>query len=159
VPRHRTHGDPRRFEAVAAYVADRYWDRVRYIADVAGGQGLLARLLAKHYNYECEVIDPRGWTLKGVASAAREFDPAMAPYYDLIIGLHPDQALRAVAQAALARPALLVPCCNYWSAEKLGQQELLQAIEAYYRANGLRFERVVLPFKGPHNIALVSDPA
>jgi hypothetical protein len=156
--RHRFHGDPERFAVLAEFIAERYWHTIHYIADVAGGQGMLARLLAKRYNYACEVIDPRGNALKGVTGRACAFDPATASYYDLIVGLHPDEATRAVAAAALVRPVILVPCCNFWSPQKLGQKELLQALEGYYRENGVSFERVTLPFKGPKNIGLVSEP-
>jgi hypothetical protein len=156
--RHRFHGDPARFEVLASYISERYSRDIRYIADVAGGQGMLARILSKRYNYDCEVVDPRGWVLKGVKNRAAELDPSLATYYDLIVGLHPDQATRAVAEAARVRPVVLVPCCNYWSEEKLGQQELLQAIERYYRGRAIVFERVKFPFKGPHNIGLVSEP-
>ncbi|MBV9850068.1 MAG: hypothetical protein JO250_10385 [Armatimonadetes bacterium] len=156
--RHRFHGDPARFEAVADFVAERYWRRVQYVADVAGGQGMLSRILSKKYNLESEVVDPRGWVLKGVKSQAREFDAATARYYDLIIGLHCDEALREVAAAALVRPVLLIPCCNFWSEERLGQKELLAAIEEYYQGHSVRFERVTFPFKGPKNIGLVSEP-
>jgi len=156
--RHRFHGDSTRFQVIADFIADRYWRDVRYIADVAGGQGLLARILSKQYNYECEVIDPRAWVLKGVQHQASAFDPAFSSYYDLIVGLHPDGALREVAQAALLRPVLLVPCCNFWSEEKLGQAALLEAIEQYYAQHSVRYERVVFPFKGPKNVGLVSSP-
>lgn len=155
---HRFHGDPRRFEVVAAFIDDRYGHSVQYIADVAGGQGMLCRILRKRYNYDCEVIDPRGWTLKGVPSRTAELDPSLAGYYDLIVGLHPDEATRAVAEAALIRPAILIPCCNYWSDEKLGRDELVDAIASYYREHGVRFERVEFAFKGPKNIGLVSEP-
>lgn len=157
--RHRFHGDPARFEVLGRYIADRYGRTIRYVADVAGGQGMLARILSKRYNYTCEVVDPRGWTLTGVEGRAAEFDPAQATYYDLIVGLHPDEATRAVAEAALVRPAVLVPCCNHWSREKLGQRELLAAIEEFYRANTVSCERVAFPFDGPHNIGLVSAPS
>jgi hypothetical protein len=156
--RHRFHGDPTRFQVIADYVAERYWRDVRYIADVAGGQGMLARILSKQYNYECEVIDPRAWVLKGVRHQASAFDPAFSSYYDLIVGLHPDGALREVAQAALLRPALIIPCCNFWSDAKLGQEQLLQAIEQYYLQHGVRYERMTFPFTGPKNVGLVSAP-
>ena len=158
MPRHRFHGDPSRFAVMANYINARYGRSIRYIADVAGGQGLLARLLSKHYNYECEVVDPRGWTLTGVTSERQEFDSSLAAYYDLIVGLHPDEATRAVAQAARVRPAVLVPCCNFWSEAKLGRDELVAAIEAYYRDHGVRYERVAFAFRGPKNIGLVSEP-
>lgn len=156
--RQRFHGDPSRFEVVAEFIYDRYGGSIQYIGDVAGGRGMLSRLLRKKYNYDCEVVDPRGWTLRGVPSRATELDPAEASYYDLIVGLHPDEATRAVAQAALIRPAILIPCCNFWSDEKLGRDELVAAIESYYREHGVRFERVTFPFKGPKNIGLVSEP-
>ena len=156
--RHRFHGDPARFQVIADYIADRYWRDIRYIADVAGGQGMLARILSKQYNYDCEVIDPRAWVLRGVTHQASAFDPAFSSYYDLIVGLHPDGALREVAQAALSRPAVLVPCCNFWSPEKLGQAELLEAIEQFYRQHGVAYERVTFAFKGPKNVGLISTP-
>lgn len=156
--RHRFYGDADRFEVLADYIAERYWGRIHYIADVAGGQGMLARILTKKYHFTCEVIDPRGWVLKGVQNRAAEFDPAFAHYYDLIVGLHCDEALREVAACALVRPVVLVPCCNFWSEEKLGQFELLAAIEDFYRSQDIAFERVQFGFKGPKNIGLVSEP-
>ena len=96
---HRFHGDPTRFEVVADFVVERFPD-ARYVADVAGGQGMLARLLAKRHNLEAEVVDPRGWRLKGVSGREEEYTAAMADYYDLVIGLHPDQALREVVLSA-----------------------------------------------------------
>lgn len=152
------HGDPARFEILAAFIYDRFGADVQYVADVAGGQGMLSRILRKQYNYDSEVIDPRGWTLKGVPNREAEYVSSMADYYDLIIGLHADQATRPVAESALIRPALLVPCCNFWSKEKLGRNELVEAIEDFYREHRVDFERVTLPFKGPKNIALVSTP-
>lgn len=156
--RHRFHGDPNRFEAVAGFIYDRYGRDIHYIADVAGGQGMLSRILRKKYNYECEVIDPRGWTLKGVTNQDVEFDPSFAGYYDLIVGLHPDEATRAVAAAALVRPAIVIPCCNFWSEDRLGRDALVEAIAVYYRTHGIRFERVVFGFQGPKNVGLVSEP-
>ena len=155
---HQFYGSPERFQIIADFIADRYWKKIKYIADVAGGQGMLSRILTKKYNYVCEVVDPRGWVLKGVGSRDAEFDPAWASYYDLIVGLHPDEALRPVVLAALARPTLVVPCCNFWSEEKLGCLELVEAVENYYRDNGVNFERITFPFKGPKNIGILSKP-
>ncbi|MGI8913656.1 MAG: hypothetical protein ACR2JY_07705 [Chloroflexota bacterium] len=155
---HRLHGDPQRFDILADFIADRFGNSIKTVADVAGGQGLLARMLRKRNNYDCEVIDPRGWTLKGVSARQEEFDPTMAPYYDLVVGLHPDEALRAVAQAALMRPVVLVPCCNFWAEQTLGRDELVGVVEQYYHSKQVRFERVTFGFRGPKNIGLVSQP-
>ena len=56
------------------------------------------------------------------------------------------------------RRSILVPCCNFWSEEKLGRDELVEAIEAYYRENGIVFERVIFPFKGSKNIGIITEP-
>src|SRR5215471_18799603 len=156
--RHRFHGDPARFEVVAEFVAGRFPD-ARYVADVAGGQGMLTRLLRKRYGYEAELIDPRGWSLKGVPVRVEDFDASMADYYDLVIGLHPDEALRSVVQSAGRTATLVVPCCNFWSAEtKLGRDELIEQIIDFHNQRGGKSEHIVLDFLGPKNHALILLP-
>jgi len=158
IHRHKFHGDPSRFEVIADFVLEKYRKKIRHIADVAGGQGMLSRMLNKK-SYESEVIDPRGYTLKGVSSRTEEYKSDMADYYDLIIGLHPDEAIRAVAESALVRPVLLVPCCNFWDRSvKLGRDALLEAIEKYYDDSDVKYERIIFNFTGPHNIGLISEP-
>jgi hypothetical protein len=156
--RHRFHGDPERFDVVAAFVAERF-PRARYVADVAGGQGMLTRVLRKHHGFEAEVIDPRGWTLKGVPARAEPYDAAMADYYDVVVGLHPDEALRSVVESAGRAAVLVVPCCNFWARDiKLGRDELIEQIAGFHRSGGGSAEHVVLDFKGPKNHALVLLP-
>jgi len=130
---------------------------VRYIADVAGGQGMLSRILTKKYGYAAEVIDPRGWALRGVSNRSEEYDASMAPYYDLIVGLHPDEATRQVAESATERPVVIVPCCNFWdSSQKLGRDALLDALAIYFECNLVSYERVAFEFGGPKNLGLVT---
>ena len=144
---------------MASFVASRF-PNARTAADVAGGQGMLARLLAKHHNIECDVIDPRGWVLRGVASRAEEYTASMADYYDVIVGLHPDEALREVVTSARSRPVVVVPCCNFWTRERrLSRDELLDAIEADHGASGGGAERVRFEFSGPKNEGLVLLPS
>lgn len=156
---HPVYGDPRRFEVVADFVAKRFGRKARYIADVAGGKGILTRLLSKKKNFECDLIDPRRTVLKGIDHRSQKFDVDVADYYDLLVGLHPDGALRELGEAALIRPTVMIPCCNFWDDQRRGQRELLEAIEDFYRKHSVRFERVVLNFKGPKNIAIVSEPS
>ena len=156
--RHRFHGDPARFEVVARFIADRFPD-ARYVADVAGGQGMLTRILRKHFGFEAEVIDPRGWALKGVPSRAELFTPAMADYYDLVVGLHPDQALRSVVESAAKVPVLVVPCCNFWTRDsRLGRDELIEQISEFHNSLGGVSEQVTLAFGGPVNHGLILRP-
>jgi hypothetical protein len=155
---HLLYGDPRRFEVVADFLIRRYSGRAKYVADVAGGKGLLTRALSKKGNFICELIDPRKTVVKGIRHRAEEFRAEMADYYDLLVGLHPDEALRELAKAALIRPVVLIPCCNYWDDQRRGYKELLEVVEDFYRKSLVRFERLALDFKGPQNIAIVSEP-
>lgn len=158
VPRHRFHGDPDRFHVVAEFVASRF-PEARTAADVAGGQGMLARVLTKQHNIECDVIDPRGWVLRGVVSRAEEYTASMADYYDVVIGLHPDDALREVAASARLRPVLVIPCCNFWTRERrLSRGALLEAIADEHIATGGSVEVVTFDFRGPKNEGLVLVP-
>ncbi|HSX33237.1 MAG TPA: hypothetical protein VLF91_02780 [Candidatus Saccharimonadales bacterium] len=153
---HKFHGDPARFEAIADYVSGHFGREARYIADVAGGQGMLSRYLNKR-GYQAEVIDPRGYTLTGVASRAEEYQATMADYYDLIVGLHPDDALRPVVESSVLRPILVIPCCNFWDrSRKLGRDALLQEIESYFTQHEVPYERVSFAFEGPNNIGFVA---
>ncbi len=153
----KCHGSVERFEEVAEFIYEKFGNSIKYIADVAGGQGALTRILNKKYNYIAEVIDPRGYALKGVPNRASEFSTEMAAYYDLIVGLHPDEATRAVAESAFKRPVLVVPCCNFWDkTKKLGSKELVLAIENYFDKNNIKYERVQFNFKGPKNIGLLT---
>jgi hypothetical protein len=153
--RHRFHGSSERFEALADYIAKNFKD-LRYIADVAGGQGMLSRLLNKR-GFESEVIDPRGWTMVGVRSRPEEYSADMADYYDLVVGLHPDEATRPVVESAKVRPVIVIPCCNFWNREvKLGRDALLDEIEEYFKASEVSYEKVVFDFKGPKNIGFVT---
>ena len=156
--RHRFHGDPARFEVVARFIADRFPD-ARYVADVAGGQGMLTRILRKRFGFDAEVVDPRGWALKGVPARAEPYTPAMADYYDLVVGLHPDEALRSVVQSAGKVDVLVVPCCNFWTRDRrLGRAELIEQIGEFHHSLGGTSERVMLAFGGPANHGLILSP-
>ena len=154
---HRFHGDERRFDVTADFIAA-WFPQARTAADVAGGQGMLARRLRKRHNIDCDVVDPRGWVLRGVSSRVEEYRADMASFYDVIVGLHPDAALPEVVKSARVRPVVVVPCCNFWLRDtKLGRDELLDAIEKHHAAYGTS-ERAILGFRGPHNRALVLRP-
>lgn len=158
--RYNFHGDPARFPAVASLISRVYGRSIRYIADVAGGQGLLAKLLRNRFGYDAEVVDPRGWRIKGVPGREEAFDPRQASYYDLVVGVHPDQATRAIAVSALYTRTLLVPCCNFWDrSRRLGTIALVESLEAFYQKYQVRHQRVILDIRGPKNIVLLTEPA
>jgi hypothetical protein len=87
------------------------------------------------------------------------FDAVDARYYDLVVGLHPDEATQAVALSALITRTLLVPCCNFWDrSRRLGTLELAGAIESFFRSHGVEFDRLTIPLDTPKNIALITTP-
>jgi hypothetical protein len=157
--RYNFHGDPARFPVVAEMISRCYGRGIRYIADVAGGQGMLSKLLRTRLGYDAEVVDPRGWRITGVPGREEEFDPGQASYYDLVVGVHPDGATRAIAMAALSTRTLLVPCCNFWDrSRRLGTIALVESIEEFYRTYGVSCQRLELEIRGPKNIALLTEP-
>ncbi|MBQ2750839.1 MAG: hypothetical protein IJF34_13725, partial [Clostridia bacterium] len=74
-----------------------------------------------------------------------------ASYYDLIIGLHPDEATRPVAESAFERPTVLVPCCNFWDkTRKLGSKAIAEDIALFYEKNGISYKMETLSMKYPN---------
>ena len=81
----------------------------------------------------------------------------MADYYDLIVGLHPDEALPDVVNSSLLRPTIVIPCCNFWDRDiKLGRDELLNEVEKYYCQHKIKYEKLIFDFKGPKNIGFIT---
>lgn len=89
----------------------------------------------------------------------QEFSVEIADNYDLIIGLHPDEATRAVAEGACVRPAILIPCCNFWDqTKKLGREAMLAEISNFYDERNVEYQRVAFDFDSSKNVGLVSKP-
>jgi hypothetical protein len=154
---HQFHGAPERFEVVAGFIYEYFGKKIRYIADVAGGRGMLTRILNKKYGYESEVIDPRGYTLVGTPSRKEEFKAEMAKFYDLIVGLHPDEATKEVARAAIYTSTLLIPCCNFWDkTKKLGRDALIDEITQSYKDKKIKYEIYTFQFNSPKNIGVLT---
>ena len=154
----RLKGSVDRFEEVAEFIHDRFGNSIKYIADVAGGQGMLSRILNNKYNYESEVIDPRHYQVVGVSNRESEYYCSMAGYYDLIVGLHPDEAVREVVESALTRPVLVIPCCNFWDrTKKLGTKEMIEEISKWLDEHKIKYEIIEFNFKGPKNIGILTS--
>ena len=154
----RLKGSVDRFEEIAEFIHDRFGNSIKYIADVAGGQGMLSRILNKKYNYESEVIDPRHYQVVGVNNRECEYKSDMADFYDLIIGLHPDGAIRNVVESAKVRPVLVVPCCNFWDkTKKLGTKEMIIEISKWLDEHKIKYEIIEFNFKGPKNIGILTS--
>lgn len=153
----KCNGSEERFEEIARFVYDRFVNSIKYIADVARGQEMLSRILSKKYNYDVEVIDPRHYQIVGVKNRECYYKSDMAGYYDLIIGLHPDGAIRDVVESAKTRQVLVVPCCNFWDkTKKLGTKEMIVEISKWLDENKIKYEIITFKFKGPKNIGILT---
>lgn len=104
-------GDTRRFAVVADFVAHNF--SPCHAADVAGGTGLLAKHLEAR-GFTCDVIDSRSYHGRKPSRLVRDrFVASMADQYDLLIGLHPDDATMELCRAAKSGvPVVIIPCCR-----------------------------------------------
>jgi hypothetical protein len=122
----RNMGDSRRFDLFARFVANQVRPSIRgdlRVADVAAGKGYLSWALREHGFIKVVPFEPhprRGGQVRRLGIRAQEFTPTMAQDFDLIVGMHPDEATDCMLSgAALHRKMVIVcPCCvrpNAWS--------------------------------------------
>lgn len=123
-------GDRCRFAILASFI-ERNFPPSRFprVADVAGGTGMLSLELLR-LGYRATVIDPprsglpkgvRKQERKGALKSGRLLTPmfdnkpvgqADLSDFDLLVGLHPDEATEPLVYLAQQTPVVLVPCCN-----------------------------------------------
>lgn len=107
-------GDRRRFDIFAKAIAKRYplWFR---IADVAGGKGYLQLALKEQGFKDVTTFEPkvRKQRMRKGKFCWREFNNNIENEFDLLVGLHPDEATDVIIiEAAKKRiPFAIVPCC------------------------------------------------
>ena len=112
-------GDRRRFDVFARFVArlvppaDRAGMRV---ADVASGKGGLSWALMQQGFRDITPFEPRpraGGQVVRLNIQVREFTPDDAADFDVVVGMHPDEATDAILDGAARHRALAVvsPCC------------------------------------------------
>ena len=150
-------GDPNRFQVFSQFVARNF--SPCKVADVAGGIGLTSHYL-NLLDFQSTVIDPRRiqhsnnipisyyhfTQLKRIRS---EFNASMIPDYDLIVGLHPDQATEVIVHASRHVPIAVVPCCNFWTGvEDHGSPSLVSTISLCLNKHDIPFRQTALPMSG-----------
>lgn len=130
-------GDPQRFDALASFIEARVSDKSVKIADVAAGKGQLSLALKRRGYKHITAFEPcPRQKLKG-AIQLKTCQFTNGDCFDIIIGMHPDQAtdviLDEACKSSTRRPdakrsaVILVPCCalpNRWKFTVLEHRKL-----------------------------------
>lgn len=163
----RLMGDPARFRLLADLIAERFTPSKT--ADVAGGKGLLRSQLSTRGFSNVTTIDHRKRLAKGRPGQHYGlFDWRTSEDYDLIVGMHPDEASDHIVLYAAERrvPFVLCPCCVKPSAAPLSfeylsnsrsQPQWFTHLSALAQARRMIVEWLYLPMRGA-NLVLIGTP-
>lgn len=153
-------GDSARHRVFADYITDRWPDRSLRIADVAGGHGSLnAELFRRGYQRVTTFDKRRGRWTERPHYRYGHFNVSDAADFDLLVGMHPDEATDVIlaASAAHSVPAVVVPCCprpTVWAYDGHGQDEWI----AHLRHRSGAHEDL-LPIRGANRVLVAGTPA
>jgi hypothetical protein len=168
-------GDPQRFRIFGDFIEQTWPDRSLSIADVAGGHGRLRADLFRRGYENVVTFDKRRyrWTTRGHYRYGL-FDDSVEGF-DLIVGMHPDEATDVICDYALRRalPFAVVPCCikpTAWSYDRpvrLTPRSIDSRGDALLdwwdhlvdgcRRHDPRVERSILPMKGANCVIWRAD--
>ncbi len=119
-------GDSRRFDVFADFIAHHVPNKSVRIADVAAGKGYLSLALRERGFRNVISFEPypRGKMVRRLQLQARLFEGGE---FDVIVGMHPDQATDVILDEAAKRKAMafVVPCCafgNRWTFWNMSHQ-------------------------------------
>lgn len=160
-------GDRRRFDLFADLIQRLVPDRSARIADVAAGKGYLSWALRQRGFKHTTPFEPnprRGGQVTRLGMHVRDFTPGLARDYDVLVGMHPDDATDCILSgAAIARTtAIVVPCCtrprawSYWG-QRRSYVEWMQHLTLRSQQAGLSIRETTLPMTG-RNRVLVASP-
>jgi hypothetical protein len=118
-------GDSRRFNLLAGVIQRTFpLNKYQKIADVAGGKGYL-QLALREKGYVVTTFDKRKKCRNQKNKFEyqyRYFDERIRDHFDLLVGMHPDEATDLIIVEAYKRkiPFVVCPCCvkpnmvTYW---------------------------------------------
>ena len=148
-------GDSRRFDLFAKLISEQFPNRDTKIADVAGGKGYLALCLKHDLNYKyVETFDPKARKQKVNKITYRMFNNETSRGFDLIVGMHPDEATDVIIYEAAKNkvPFVICPCCvkpttsNYWGKHKYF--DWMQHLKEYAENLGFIVQSLKLKMNG-----------
>jgi hypothetical protein len=154
------------------------YERCR-VADIGGGKGLLAFLLARE-GWDSVVIDPFDQLLKhkykdiqtgqrvklsvgeitGLERISSVFEKDMAKDFDLLIGLHAHGSNMKIIQAALEykKDFAILPCCVIDEpVEKVSGINWLNSLFDYASDLGLSPKKAILNFAGQRTVIYTTN--
>lgn len=159
-------GDSRRFDLFAKVVANNFPpEKFSRVADVAGGAGYLGIALKERGYGKVILFDKRKKHVraKGIDFRYQYFGPSVKDPFDILVGMHPDEATDVIIVEAARRkiPFAVCPCCVKPTAKPyFGQHTYKLWVEHLKRlAIQLEFKlmETTLPMNGK-NIVLVGRP-
>ncbi len=166
-------GDERRATVFAEFIA-RNFPAARFprVADVAGGMGYLSVELRAR-GYVATVVDPRpSAPCRRDRKALRRAGVGLPPRlkrgiedcrldeFDLLVGMHPDQATEPLAKLAAQKPVAVVPCCNYWQGlENHGAESVADCVKRTWKQLGVRWRETLLPMNGKNLVLWTEETA
>jgi hypothetical protein len=153
-------GDKRRFDCFADFIASRVSDKSVRIADVACGKAYLSWALKsrgfKHISpFELFPRRAAGGLVRRLGLQVRAFTPEIAKDFDLIVGMHPDEATDICLHGAATNGAMVfvVPCCirpnqwTYWGARG-NYKDWISHLQTRSKEYGMSLNEGTLPING-----------
>lgn len=135
-------GDSKRFKVFSIEIfkkfPPKYFNRV---ADIAGGKGHLNYEL-KQKGYKVTTFDKRNNNRSGVTFVKKYFNDKVKSIFNLLTGMHPDEATDIIISEAAKRkiPFVIVPCCTMPIVSKyygnLSYQSWVHDLDMYARKIG-----------------------
>ena|SRR3989344_654652 len=161
-----TVGDSRRFDLFAKVAARNFPpESFTKVADVAGGKGYLQLALRQQGYSDVTTFDKRNKRsrLKGTVFRHRFFGSEIKDSFDLILGMHPDEATDVIIVEAIRRrvPFIICPCCimptvrPFWGQHKY--QNWLSHLKGLAEKADFRVQQTSLQMTG-RNIVLIGRP-
>lgn len=158
-------GDSRRFDEFAKFIMRRFDPCIR-IADVAGGKGALQTALRQRGYLSVTTYDKRRGRRHRPGRFEfhyRHFDAAVKESFDLLVGMHPDEATdHIIVEAGKRRvPFAICPCCvkpsavPYW--EKHSYDLWVAHLKRLALKNNFRISDHYLSISG-RNYVLFGEP-
>lgn len=105
-------GDPRRFDLFSSLIRERFQNNLK-VADVAGGKGYLQLSLREKGFNDVVTFDQRNVRVSGIDYRYQLFNSKIKDVYDILVGMHTDEASDWIIVEACRRriPFVICPCC------------------------------------------------